>query len=151
MAFIDRLIETLEKKKISQYKLCKELEIGQSTISSWKKGKMPTAEKIIAIVQYLEVSADWLLETNIDIENYTSEEKRLLDAYRSASPGIQEATRKLLDVPEQETRLSTYSIGKEAIWKNKIWTNWAKDYKIINTEEKYGLERIIHRGFRRFN
>lgn len=114
MAFIDRLSEILEKKKITQYRLCKDLNIGQSTISSWKKGKMPTAEKIIAIVRYLEVSADWLLETNIEIENYTLEERRLLEAYQRASPSMKEAARKLLDVPE-EGESSTYNIGRQAM------------------------------------
>lgn len=114
MTFIDRLMETLEKKKISQYKLCKDLNIGQSTISSWKKGKIPTADKIIALVRYLEVSADWLLGT--EMQRLTLEEQNLLDAYRNAAPGIQQATRKLLDLPETadqkaEGKLSQSKIG----------------------------------------
>lgn len=115
MAFIDRLGEILEKKKITQYRLCKDLEIGQSTISSWKKGKMPTVEKIIAIVRYLEVSADWLLETEIETKNYTLEEKELLKAYQKASPSMREAARKLLDVQEPKEKSSVYTNGKEAI------------------------------------
>lgn len=114
MTFIDRLMETLERKKISQYKLCKDLNIGQSTISSWKKGKIPTADKIIALVRYLEVSADWLLGT--EMQRLTLEEQNLLDAYRNAAPGIQQATRKLLDLPETadqkaESKLSQSKIG----------------------------------------
>lgn len=114
MTFIDRLMQTLERKKISQYKLCKDLGIGQSTISSWKKGKIPTADKIISLVQYLEVSADWLLGT--EMQRLTLEEQNLLDAYRNAAPGIQQATRKLLDLPEtadqkSESKLSHSKIG----------------------------------------
>lgn len=83
MAFIDRLLEALEEKHISQYKLCKDLEIGQSTISSWKKGKMPSADKIIAIVRYLEVSADWILETESKpLDNLSKNEKEVLKYYR---------------------------------------------------------------------
>ncbi len=54
------------------------------------------------------------LSKNDDI---SSEEQKLLEAYRSASPGIQDATRKLLDLdmPEQETNLSDYDIGKKAM------------------------------------
>lgn len=115
MAFIDRLSEILEKKEITQYRLCKDLDIGQSTISSWKKGKMPTVEKVIAIVRYLEVSADWLLETETKTENFTLEEKQLLKAYRQATSSMKEAARKLLDVPEPETESSTYNNGKKAI------------------------------------
>jgi transcriptional regulator with XRE-family HTH domain len=111
MAFIDRFMEALEIKQISQYKLCKDLEIGQSTISSWKKGKMPTVDKIIAIVRYLEVSADWILETE-EKESLSLEEKQILEAYRNAEPAIQKATRKLLDAPEPaQEELSTSRTG----------------------------------------
>ena len=113
MSFIDRFMEALENKGISQYKLCKDLEIGQSTISSWKKGKMPTTDKIIAIVRYLEVSADWLLET--DIESLTPEEKKLLEEYRAADD---RGKRRIVNTAKeelQEVELSTYNNGKEAI------------------------------------
>lgn len=111
MAFIDRLLETLENKGITQYKLCKDLEIGNSTITSWKKGKMPSIDKVIAIVRYLEVSADWLLET--DYEDLTKEEQNLLAAYRSADPGMRAAARKLLDAPELPGKSSTSENGRE--------------------------------------
>ena len=111
MAFIDRLLETLEKKGITQYKLCKDLEIGNSTITSWKKGKMPSIDKVIAIVRYLEISADWLLET--EHENLTVEEQNLLAAYRSADPGMRAAARKLLDAPELPGKSSTSENGRE--------------------------------------
>lgn len=113
MAFIDRLLETIEKKGISQYKLCKDLEIGNSTISSWKKGKMPTLDKVIAIVRYLEISADWLLETEFD--QYTLEEKELIQAYRAADPGMRAGARKLLDAPELPGKSLTLEPGNEAI------------------------------------
>ena len=111
MAFIDRLLETLEEKGITQYKLCKDLEIGNSTITSWKKGKMPSIDKVIAIVRYLEISADWLLET--EHENLTAEEQNLLAAYRSADPGMRAAARKLLDAPELPGKSSTSGNGRE--------------------------------------
>lgn len=111
MAFIDKLMEALENRQISQYKLCKDLEIGQSTISSWKKGKMPTVDKIVAIVQYLEVSADWILETG-EKEKLSLEEQQILKAYRNADPAIQKATRKLLDAPEPELIQETSSTSR---------------------------------------
>ncbi len=113
MAFIDRLMETLENKGISQYKLCKDLNIGNSTITSWKKGKMPTLDKVISIVRYLEISADYLLET--ELENYTLEEQQLLAAYRNADPGMRAAARKLLDAPELPGKSLTSELGSEAI------------------------------------
>lgn len=83
MDFIDRLTQKLEEKKITQYKLCKDLNIGQSTISSWKKGNSPSADKIIAIVRYLEVSADWLLGiTESEKSDLTENEKELLENFK---------------------------------------------------------------------
>ena len=105
MAFIDKLMEALENKNISQYKLCNELNIGQSTISSWKKGKMPTAEKIVAIVRYLEVSADWILEIDSkDPIDLTSEEKELLEYFRKLPDREQ-----IRELGRMEARAEQYS------------------------------------------
>lgn len=82
MDFINKLTEILKEKNITQYKLCKDLEIGQSTFSSWKKGKSPSVEKIIAIVRYLEISADWLLEIDSKKNNLTKNEQELLDNFK---------------------------------------------------------------------
>ena len=87
--FIERLLETLEKKGISQYKMCKDLQIGQSTISSWKKGKMPTIDKLILIVQYLEISADYLLGlSDMELRELNQREKEMLKNFN--------------DLPEEE-------------------------------------------------
>ncbi len=115
MTFINCVLETMEKKGITAYKLCKDIGLSQQTFSNWKSGKMPALDKAIAIIIYLGLSADeifGIVKKNIDL---LPEEQNLLEAYRSASPGIQEATRKLLDMPEQETNLSDYDIGKKAV------------------------------------
>ena len=75
-----------------------------------EKNKMPTIEKVIAIVQYLEVSADWLLETNINI--VTPEEQELLEAYQRADAGTQKSVRKLLDIPENQSKSFGLQTGK---------------------------------------
>lgn len=115
MAFINRLSEILEKKGISQYKLCKDLEIGQSTISSWKKGKMPTVEKIIAIVRYLEISADWLLEINTNILNL--EEQELIEAYRNSD---ERGRRTILQFAKNEATQSQPIISQIGINNGKV-------------------------------
>ena len=83
MEFINLLTEKLKQKNISAYKICNDLDIGQSTFSSWKKGKKPTIEKLIAICQYLEVSSDELL--GLKESTLTDEERQLIEAYRKAS------------------------------------------------------------------
>lgn len=99
MEFIDRLQEVMKEKNITAYKLCKDLGYGTSTFTAWKQHKTPSIEKLTEIVQYLEVSADYLLgidkKSNINI---TKDEEKIIIAYRNVNRGIQEATRKLLDI-----------------------------------------------------
>lgn len=87
MNFIENLTEILKEKNITQYKLCKDLEIGQSTFSSWKKGKSPSIEKIVLIVRYLEISADWLLgiDSNNIYQELTQNEKEMLKNFKLLS------------------------------------------------------------------
>ena len=81
-----------------------------------KKGSKPSVDKAIEILRYLQLSADEIFELKQGIGNLSAEEQQLLDAYKNASPGIQQATRKLLDLPEtadqkSESKLSHSKIG----------------------------------------
>ena len=62
---------------------------------------MPTVEKVIAIVQYLEVSADWLLETNI--ESFTADEQELIKLFRDSDTRGQ---RTIMQVAQNEAAQS---------------------------------------------
>lgn len=115
MDFTTKILKIMDERGISAYQICKSLHISNTTFSSWKKGTKPSIDKAIEILRYLQLSADEIFELSNTPETLTDEEKILLAAYRKASSGIQEATRKLLDVPEQETRSSAYDIGKEAM------------------------------------
>lgn len=99
MEFIDRLLDVMKEKNITAYKLCKDLGYGTSTFTAWKQHKTPSIEKLTEIVQYLEVSADYLLgiekEKNISLAR---DEEKIIFAYRNADAGIQTAIKKLLDV-----------------------------------------------------
>lgn len=60
--FISNLILLLSNKKISYYRLAKELDMGQSTVSKWiYKNSMPETAIIIKIAKLLNVSVDFLL------------------------------------------------------------------------------------------
>ena len=79
---------------ITAYEICKNLHISNTTFSSWKKGSKPSVDKAIEILRYLQLSADEIFELKQGIGNLSAEEQQLLDAYKNASPGIQQATRK---------------------------------------------------------
>lgn len=86
MEFYKNLEKQMKIKNITAYQLAKNTSISNSTITDWKKGKMPSAEKIIELVRYLEISADELLGTDY-AKNLTKEEEELLKYFRKCNPG----------------------------------------------------------------
>ena len=60
--FSDRLSELMKKTNISALALSKVLGFSDTTILKWKKGKIiPTIDKLYALCQYFDVSADYLI------------------------------------------------------------------------------------------
>lgn len=100
MEFTEKILKIMDERGISAYEICKNLKISNTTFSSWKKGSKPSIDKAIEILRYLQLSADEIFE--LTKTDYTDEEKQIIDAYRLATPAIQTATKKLLDVPETE-------------------------------------------------
>ncbi len=56
-----RIKELCEKKKISIYRLEKDLKFPASTIVKWKESS-PTVEKIKAVADYFSVAIEYFLE-----------------------------------------------------------------------------------------
>ena len=83
MAFIDRLKLLLTTNNISKNKLAKELGIAENSVKSWENGSQPSADKLIKICKYFNVSADYLLD--IDSQNLAEKEKQIINQYRSLS------------------------------------------------------------------
>lgn len=65
--FIQRLEELLAEEKISKYKLSRDLELSKSTIWNWQNGCQPTADKLIKLADYFQVSIDYLVGRSNDI------------------------------------------------------------------------------------
>lgn len=59
--FYNNLMVILQKEKISQSKLCKDLKISRSNFSRWKNGTNPSINKLIEIASYLYCGIDDLL------------------------------------------------------------------------------------------
>lgn len=56
-----RIIELIEEKKITASRLTSDLELSNSAVTDWKKGKAkPSAEAIIKIAKYFNVSTDFI-------------------------------------------------------------------------------------------
>lgn len=81
--FIEKLEEILNEKNLTINKLALETGIKQQTIARYKKGSLPAIDKLKIIAEYLNVSADYLLEmqpTEPDI--LTPKEKLLIEYFR---------------------------------------------------------------------
>lgn len=61
MEFIDKVIELMKENNINSIKLQNDTGIRESTFRNWKKGTLPTADKIIKLANYFNISADELL------------------------------------------------------------------------------------------
>lgn len=83
--FIDVLEKELKERNLNLNKLAKGAGIAQSPTSRWKNGSLPSVDALIKICQYLNVSADYLLELKPpEKDNLTKEEKWLLRYYKAA-------------------------------------------------------------------
>ncbi|MDP4121269.1 MAG: helix-turn-helix transcriptional regulator [Bacillota bacterium] len=59
---IERILGLMEKKNIKANKLCRDLELSESSITDWKKGKaVPSVKALEKIAKYFGVSLDWLI------------------------------------------------------------------------------------------
>lgn len=57
-----KLVQILQERGISRYKLSKGTGIPQSTLADWANGNVvPSSENVAKVANYLEVSADYLM------------------------------------------------------------------------------------------
>ena len=60
--FTDVFVNILQEKDITPYRIAKETGISQGLMSRYKNGKKtPSAESLVKIADYLNVSVDYLL------------------------------------------------------------------------------------------
>ncbi len=64
MNLIDNIEKIMKEKGITAYKLEHDTGIKQTTFQGWKKGSQPSADKIMILIRYLEVSPNELFNYN---------------------------------------------------------------------------------------
>lgn len=83
MEFTEKILEIIQNRNLTAYKICKDLEISQSTFTAWKKGSIPSVEQAIKIIKYLQLSADELFDIKAQESNKIStNEQELLTYFR---------------------------------------------------------------------
>lgn len=104
-----RMFQLMSEKNIKMVDLAKKLEVNKTVISAWKnRGTNPPVEYIVQICELLEVSIEKLI-TGKESKELTEEEQEVIESYRTATPAMRAATRKLLDLPEKGTEISSCS------------------------------------------
>lgn len=116
--FYQKIEQEIGKRKINLNQLAKGAGIPQSGTSRWKKGTMPSCEALIKICQYLNISADYLLDLDETPPPpaLTDEEKDLLEHFRQCDAGTKKAACLLVksgakEQLKQETLLNSKNVG----------------------------------------
>lgn len=79
MGFPERLRESRSNKNLTQEGLAEALKVSRQAVSDWERGnKYPEVEKLIALVQVLDVHMDWLFEEEIKGETEKNEDTPVL-------------------------------------------------------------------------
>ena len=97
--FAENLILYRTQRGKKQKDLAVAMDVTPSTVSSWESGTYsPKLSTLCKISEYLEVPVDVLLGLDgVSSENYTKEEKELVEAYRERTD-LQYAVRVLLGI-----------------------------------------------------
>lgn len=81
---IDRILDLMKMRKVNAKQLTAELELSNSAITDWKKGKAkPSTEAVIKLADYFGVTTDYILlgkESAVSTEpQLTENEKEILE------------------------------------------------------------------------
>lgn len=71
MTISQRIFNIMESKNLKQRDLANYIGVANSSVSDWKnKGSTPSADKIVKISEFLNVSTDYLLGCNEKLNEY---------------------------------------------------------------------------------
>lgn len=66
MSFSEKLKQSRNEKHLSQERLAELLDVTRQAISKWEQGvAYPETNKLIALAKVLNISLDWLFETEL--------------------------------------------------------------------------------------
>jgi transcriptional regulator with XRE-family HTH domain len=86
LSVIERIVELLDARGISQKEICEKTDIKPQTFSTWKKqySNVPI-DKLVVIADYLQVSLSYLVtgEGSEQIEQLSEQEEELFRIFKS--------------------------------------------------------------------
>lgn len=85
MRIVDRILHLAEQRDISANKLAVECKLNNSAITRWRQNKMnPSIDALIKIANYFNVTVDYLIGRNSDIQLIQNEIDTLTPPQRIA-------------------------------------------------------------------
>nr|WP_157123543.1 helix-turn-helix transcriptional regulator [uncultured Blautia sp.] len=100
MTMYNRIKDLCEKKGLNGKEFGALLGLKKSPLTDWKNEKAkPTVEQVIAMCDIFATTAEYIIFGK-ECTELSKEENSIIMAYRKADPAIQQATKKLLDIPE---------------------------------------------------
>lgn len=109
MEIYNRIYELCMKHGMSGKELGEKLGLKKSPLTDWKNLKAkPTVDQIINMCEIFATTSEYILFGK-EPKELTEEEQEVIESYRAATPAMRAAARKLLDLPEIETEISSYS------------------------------------------
>lgn len=98
MSFAEKLLNLRTQYGYSQELLAAKLNVSRQAISKWELGTtLPETEKIIAISDFFDVSIDYLLRDNIQLNNNESLDRVVLRFLGSAKD-MDDISKELVDI-----------------------------------------------------
>lgn len=98
MNFAEKLLNLRTQYGYSQEVLAEKLNVSRQAISKWELGTtLPETDKVIAISDFFEVSTDYLLKDNIQLNNNESLDRVVLKFLGSAQD-MDDISRELVDI-----------------------------------------------------
>lgn len=82
MDYLQVIDMKLKEKNISARKMLLDLHLSNNLITKWKKGNVPSMDKITAIAEYLNVPVSYLLGEVQAFEMLPDDEQNFLKNYR---------------------------------------------------------------------
>lgn len=115
MNFAEKLLNLRTQYGYSQEALAEKLNVSRQAISKWELGTtLPETDKVIAISDFFEVSTDYLLKDNIQLNSNESLDRVVLKFLGSAQD-MDNISRELVDIMKDGTIDDNEKIRMDAI------------------------------------
>ena len=93
MVIGDKILELRKKSGMSQEQLAAQIGVSRQSISKWESGaSMPDNDKLILLSNFFNVSLDYLMEDNVELNNQSDHIENKTpaptEAKKSLMPGI---------------------------------------------------------------